>query len=45
LQINVPETLARYFTQWRSQKFGLGGADGQFWLKSRNNIEILYIKG
>jgi len=31
--------------QWRSQKFVLGGAVGQFCLKSLNNIEILYIKG
>jgi len=31
--------------QWRSQKFGLGGAVGQFWLKSLINIEILDIKG
>jgi len=28
-------------TQWRSQKFGLGGAVGQFWLKILINIEIL----
>jgi len=31
--------------QWRSQKFGLGGAVGQFWLKNLINIEILDIKG
>ncbi len=29
--------------QWRSQKFGLWGAVGQFWLKSRFDIKILYI--
>jgi hypothetical protein len=26
--------------QWRSQKFGLGGAVGRFWLKSLVNIAI-----
>jgi len=31
--------------QWRSKKFGLGGAVVQFWLKSLINIEIEYIKG
>ncbi len=31
--------------QWRSQKFGLGGAVKQFWLESLINIENLYIKG
>jgi len=30
--------------QWRSQKFGFGGAVGQFWLKSLTNTVILYIK-
>jgi hypothetical protein len=31
--------------QWRSQKFGLGGAIEQLWLKSLINIVILFIKG
>ncbi len=37
-------TGANPMDQWRSQKFGLAGAVGQFWLKSLINIEILHIK-
>jgi len=32
------------FTQWRSQKFGLGGAVGWFWIKSLVNIDFLIYK-
>jgi hypothetical protein len=35
----------KHMAQWRSQKFGLGDAVGQFWLKKLINIEVLYIKG
>ena len=37
-------SFSGFESQWRSQKFGLGGAVGQFWLKSLINIEFLDTK-